>query len=415
MWSNNTNKHLISCILVVILFSAFSCSKDNVFEESKQIIISPEVKCINGFAGQYPCKDYDLLAHFSLEEFGLSSPNPSGNDCWGWTDPNTGKEYALIGTSEGVTFIDITVPQESLILGTLKTKTVNSIWRDVKVFGSFAYIVSEASDHGMQVFNLNKLTNVSNPPVEFTADGQYNAFGSAHNIVINEDSGFAYAVGTKTFEGGPHFINLNTPINPTEAGGYAESAYSHDAQVVTYDGPDTDYNGKEILIGSNENEVVIIDVTDKENPQKISSITYPFIGYTHQGWFTEDLRYFLLGDELDEQRFGVNSRTLIFDFTDLDNPQLHFEYEGPTLAIDHNGYVKDNLYYLANYTAGVRIIDISDIENKNISEVGFFDTFPENDNTAFDGVWSVYPYFKSGNIVVSDANNGFFLIRKSKT
>jgi choice-of-anchor B domain-containing protein len=399
--------------LLLLVLVAFSCSKTDVFDEGKQIIISPVAKCENGFAGEYPCKDYDLLAHFSLEELGVA--NGSGNDCWGWTDPETDKEYALMGTSEGVVFIDITNPQESVILGTLKTKTENSIWRDVKVFGSTAYIVSEAADHGMQVFSLNKLTNVTNPPVEFSVDGEYNSFGNAHNIVINEDSGFAYAVGTKTFNGGPHFIDINQPFIPVEAGGYSESAYSHDAQVVTYNGSDSDYNGKEILIGSNEDEVVIVDVTDKENPQKISSITYPFIGYTHQGWFTEDFRYFLLGDELDEQRFGVNSRTLIFDFTDLDNPQLHFEYEGPTPAIDHNGYVKDKLFYLANYTAGVRIIDIADIENKNISEIGFFDTFPANNNTAFDGVWSVYPYFKSGNIIVSDSNNGFFLIRKSNT
>lgn len=399
----------------LLMLIAFSCSKTDVIDEGPQIIITPASKCENGFAGQYPCNDYDLLVHFSLEQLGLTSEDASGNDCWGWTDQQTGKEYALMGTSEGVVFIDVTVPQESVILGTLKTRTENSIWRDVKVFGSTAYIVSEAPEHGMQVFNLRTLIDVENPPVEFVADNEYTAFGNAHNIVINENSGFAYAVGTTTFSGGPHFINIKQPLNPSEAGGYAESAYSHDAQVVTYNGPDLDYTDKEILIGSNEDEVVIIDVTDKENPVKISSITYPNIGYTHQGWFTEDLRYFLLGDELDEIRSGVNSRTIIFDFTDLDNPQLHFEYEGPTPAIDHNGYVKDNLFYLANYTAGVRIIDITDINNKNITEIGFFDTFPENNNTSFNGVWSVYPYFESGNIIVSDADNGFFLIRKSNT
>ena len=399
---------------------AFSCSKTDVIDEGPQIIITPALKCENGFAGQYPCNDYDLLAHFSLEQLGLTSEDASGNDCWGWTDLRTGKEYALMGTNESVVFIDVTNPQESVILGTLKARTENSVWRDIKTFGSAAYIVSEAENHGMQVFNLGRLANVTNPPVEFTADGEYTAFGNAHNIVINEETGFGYAVGTKTFDGGPHFIDINNPFNPLEAGGYAENDYSHDAQVVTYNGPDLDYTDKEILITSNgedkgTNEVVILDVTNKENPQLISTIQYPNQGFTHQGWFTEDLRYFLLGDELDEVRSGVNSRTIIFDFTDLDNPQLHFEYEGPTPAIDHNGYVKDNLFYLANYTAGVRIIDITDIENKNISEVGFFDTFPENDNTSFNGAWSVYPYFKSGNIIVSDADNGFFLIRKSNT
>ena len=90
--------------------------------------------------------------------------------------------------------------------------------------------------------------------------------------------------------------------------------------MITYNGPDTDYTGQEILIGSNENEVVIVDITDKTNPTRISTIDYANIGYTHQGWFTEDFRYFILGDELDERNFGINTRNIIFDFSDLDNP-----------------------------------------------------------------------------------------------
>ena len=161
--------------------------------------------------------------------------------------------------------------------------------------------------------------------------------------------------------------------------------------------------------------MVIVDVTDKANPVKISSITYPNIGYTHQGWFTEDFKYFLLGDELDERFFGGKTRTIILDLTDLDNPLFHFEHFGVTDAIDHNGYVKGNLFFQANYTAGVRILDISSIENKNINEIGYFDTHPENDIADFDGAWNVYPYLPSGNIIVSDINRGLFIIRKSKS
>lgn len=404
---------MIKKSLLLLVLIILSCTKNDVVDRDNQVIINPLAKCENGFAGDYPCNDYDLLTHISLEEIG--DENTEGNDCWGWVDPLTKKEYALMGTNQGVTFIDISNPANAIILGTLKTRTVNSSWRDVKVHKSIAYIVSEAEDHGMQMFNLGRLRDVKNPPVEFTSDRDYSGFGSAHNIVINEESNFAYAVGTKTYSGGPHFIDISTPFKPKEAGGFAEGTYSHDAQVVTYKGPDVDYTDKEILIGSNETEVVIVDVTDKDNPVKISSIAYPNIGYTHQGWFTEDFRYFLLGDELDERNQGVNTRTIIFDFTDLDNPLYHFEYEGSTAAIDHNGYVKDNLFFQANYTNGVRIIDITDIENKSIKEIGFFDTYPANNNTAFNGAWNVYPYFPSGNIIISDINNGFFVIRKSKT
>jgi choice-of-anchor B domain-containing protein len=401
-----------SWILFILCLLIFSCSKKDVFESDKQLLIKPIAKCENGLAGEYPCKDYDLLTYISLEELG--SLDTKGNDSWGWVDPETQKEYALMCTNQGTTFIDITDPANAIILGTLKTQTVNSPWRDVKVFNSFAYVVSEAENHGMQIFNLTRLRNVVNPPVEFDVDFQYSKFTNAHNIVINEDSAFAYVVGSDTFNGGPHFIDIQQPFNPKASNGYAEEAYSHDAQVVSYKGPDSDYTDKEILIGSNENEVVIVDVTDKESPIKIASINYPNIGYVHQGWFTEDQRYFILGDELDEIRFGGNSRTIIFDFTDLDNPKYHMEYFGTTPAIDHNGYVKGSTYFQANYAAGVRMIDISNIENKILNEIGFFDTYPENNNAAFKGAWSVYPYLPSGNIIISDIDRGLFVIRKSK-
>lgn len=411
MWFNKKHNVIKTICYLTLFLGIVSCSKEDVFEGGKQIIINPIAECIDGFAGEYPCNDYDLLAHISLEEIGAEA----GNDCWGWTDPDTQKEYALMCTNSGVTFVDITDPANTVILGSLKTKTENSPWRDVKIFNSIAYIVSEAPDHGMQLFNLTNLRNVTNPPVEFLEDGFYGEFGNAHNIVINEDTGFAYVVGTSTFNGGPHFVDLNTPFNPLAFGGFAEGTYSHDAQVVTYKGPDKDYTDKEILIGSNETEVVIVDVSNKQNPALISSVTYPNIGYTHQGWFTEDFNYFLLGDELDEQNFGVNTRTIVLDVRDLDNPIFHFDYLGENQSIDHNGYVKDNLFYQANYTNGVRIIDISNISTKSFTEVGFFDTHPENNSTLFEGAWNVYPFFPSGNIIVSDINRGLFVIRKSKS
>ena len=369
--------------------------------------------CENGFAGEYPCNDYDLVAHIDLDALG--GPGASGNDCWGWTDSSTGKEYALVGVSTGTSFVDLSDLEFPRVVGFLPTHTVSSSWRDIKTYGNYAFIVSEATDHGMQVFDLTRLGTVdaNSPPVTFTADAHYDGFGKAHNIVINESQGYAYAVGTTTYNGGPHFVDISNPLNPLAAGGYGDDSYSHDAQVITYNGPDSDYTGREILIGSNQNRVVIVDVTDKLNPTQISTINYSNIGYTHQGWFTEDFNYFILGDELDEINFGGNTRNIVFDFSDLNNPSLHMDYYGPTTAIDHNGYVNGSEYYLANYAAGIRIIDITNIGNQTMSEVGYFDTYPENDNASFNGVWNVYPYFSSGNIIISDINRGFFVVRKS--
>ena len=264
----------------------------------------------------------------------------------------------------------------------------------------------------MQVFDLTKLRNVSNPPETFTSDTIFDSVGSCHNIFINEDTGIAYLVGCSN-GGGPIFVDISSPENPTYLGEYTTDGYSHDAHVITYDGPDTDYTGKEIYVGSNEDQVVILDVTDKSNIIKISSISYSQVGYTHQGWFTDDRQYFILGDETDERGYGMNTRTLVFDFTDLDNPTLAETYNGPTGAIDHNGYVLGDYYYLANYTAGIRVIDISNMSA--INELGYFDTYPSNDSANYNGVWSVYPYFSSGNIIIGDIDGGLFIVRKTGT
>ena len=370
------------------------------------------VPCENGMAGEYPCNGFDMLGRIALSDLSAQS----GNDIWGWTDTTTGKEYAIMGLDNGTAFVDISDTENLVYLGKLPTATNSSTWRDIKVYKDHAFIVSEANSHGMQVFDLTKLRNVASPPQTFVDDARYTGFGNAHNIVINEASGFAYPVGTArddAYNGGAHFIDVNDPKNPKAVGGYGASGYSHDAQVVTYNGLDTAYIGAEIFIGSNETDVIIADVTDKDNPVMISSLSYGNRAYTHQGWFTEDHRYFILGDELDEVNFGFNSRTLVFDLTDLDDPQLHTEYVGPTSAIDHNGYVKDNEFYLANYTSGIRVLDISEIGNKNISEIGFFDTFPASNTADFNGVWSVYPYFESGKIIVSDMNRGLFVVKKA--
>lgn len=373
-------------------------------------MVTAQTPCASGMAGNYPCNGYDLQAFIPYGAMGASN----SNDSWGWTDPLDGKEYALVGLDNGVAFIDISDPVNPVYLGKLPTHTNPSLWRDVKTYNNYAFVVSEAGGHGMQVFDLTRLRTVSSPPETFTEDTHYADFGSAHNIVINEQQGYAYGVGTNSFSGGPHFVDIQNPLLPVAAGGYSGGGYSHDAQVVTYNGPDSDYAGREIYIGSNTSHVEIVDVTDKLNPVRISTINYSSTSYTHQGWLTDDHAYFLLGDEIDELDFGFNTRTVVFNVSDLDNPILSMEYSGPTSATDHNGYVKGDTFYLANYTAGMRVVDISDIANGNMTETGYFDVYPSNDNAGYDGAWNVYPYFDSGNIVITTLfSGGFFLVKAS--
>lgn len=426
-------------ILILCLVLVSSCQYED-YDDSK-VIDSPLATCIDGFAKipgtdyEYSCLNYDLMGRVTLEEMDAEA----GNDCWGWTDSTTGREYAIMGVNNGTSFIDITDSTSPQYLGKLPTSTVDSSWRDMKVYNDHVYIVSEAGDHGLQVFNLANLRGLDSEQV-FSADYTDKSFGKAHNIAINEDSGYAYIAGARTK--GIYAFNLSNPLAPKLELEGSQFGYSHDAQIVNYKGPDQDHFGKEIYIGSNENKVDIVDVTDKSEPKLISTFLYDH-QYTHQAWLTDDHKYALLGDELDEVdsnyelKADAKTRTVIIDLSDLDKPSLHHDYEAETKAIDHNGYVKGTEFFLASYTAGLRVLDILNIDQKSISETGFFNTFinhndsglpnsttvksqdPDGDHSgkkgnssAFNGAWSVYPFFKSENIIISDINSGLYIVKK---
>ncbi|WNM18708.1 choice-of-anchor B family protein [Flavobacterium capsici] len=366
--------------------------------------------CTAGFAGTFPCNMVDLMANLTPAQIGGTS-NTQGNDCWGWTDPLTNKEYALMGCTSHTAFVDITNPAAPIYLGkVVSTNGVNSLWRDIKVYNNYAFIVSEATGHGMQVFDLTRLRNQTAPQT-FTPDAHYTGFGRCHNIAINEATGFAYCIGSNTFSGGAHVVNIQNPLNPVLALGYSAQGYTHDAQIVTYNGPDTAHVGKELFFGCNEDKVVIVDMTNKANPVLLSTFTYSNTAYTHQGWLTPDHKYFIIGDELDESNFGFNTRSIVINVSDIDNPVLNFNYTGTSPAIDHNGYTKGSQFHLASYRAGYRIMDMTNIETGSMNEVGFFDTYPASNSAQFNGAWSVYPYFPSGNIIVSDIERGLFVLR----
>jgi len=361
--------------------------------------------CNGDNAGDFSCSGISLLKRVPLEQM----DGTLGNDVWGWFDAQSGKEYALMGMTNGTAFVDITDPENPLFLGRLATQTTESTWRDMKVYANHAYIVADnAGAHGMQVFDLTRLRGLTSPQT-FTADLVYGDFDNAHNIAINEATGFAYAVGTNTCAGGLHMIDIRTPINPLFAGCHAVE-YAHDTQCVSYQGPDPDHQGSEICVNSNEDNVGIVDVSLKPSPVTVSTTTYPQTGFSHQGWLTEDHRFFLLGDEADESNFNVPTRTHVFNVSDLDAPVYVYAYEGPTIAIDHNLYILGNRVFEANYTSGLRVLQFSDLNNQDLTEIAFFDTYPDSDATDFSGAWSVYPYLPSGNIIVSDRSNGLFIL-----
>jgi choice-of-anchor B domain-containing protein len=371
--------------------------------------VAAAAACVNGMADIYPCRNVDLLSNLPLASMG----GGSGSGGWGWTDPSNGKEYAIAGRSNGTAFVDITNPANPVFVGNLPSATGTSSWRELWVHNNTAYIISDNNGaHGMQIFDLTRLRGVTSPPVTFTADARDTSFTAAHTININPATGFAYVNGSNTCSGGPRMFNLANRLAPAFAGCVSGDGYTHDAQAVVYHGPDTRFTNREILVGSNEDTVTVWDVTTKSSPAMLARKGYTGRGYTHQGWFTEDHRFFLLDDETDETSFGGNTRTYVWNMADLTNPALIGTFTGPTTASDHNQYVKGNFSYQADYRAGLRIIDLTNIATPSaMSEAAFFDVDPTSNAAGFAGSWTNYPYFPSGNVAIFSIQRGLFVVK----
>mmetsp|Transcript_26853 Transcript_26853/g.61884 ORF Transcript_26853/g.61884 Transcript_26853/m.61884 type:complete len:468 (+) Transcript_26853:24-1427(+) len=375
-----------------------------------------ETPCVDGKAGEYECKNVDLLSFTPLPVLGSAD---NGNDIWGWADPVSKREFAIMCCTDGTSFVEVTNPTAPMVKGFLPSaKPGFMIWRDAKVYMNHAFVVSEHEGHGMQVFDMSKLLTMENANrtdaavTKLVADAHYDEFGSCHNIVINEESGFAYAVGSTTCKGGLHMIDITDPKNPKFSGCYADDGYTHDAECVMYHGPDSAFAGREICFAYNEDSLTVVDVTVKAKPRMLSRIMYEGSAYTHQGWLNAEQTHLLLDDELDEveNKNDGHTQTYVWDVTDLTKPRLINSYHSAVKSIDHNQYIKGDLTYQANYEAGLRILDIKNIAQGKLNEVGFFDVRPESTTVEFFGSWSVFPYLPSGNILVSSIERGLFVL-----
>jgi len=398
---------------------------NTVSSHNRSLSITGEmIPCISGLAGDYQCNSLDLFAFLTPKDLsGITKTEL--NDIWGWTDPTSGKEYALVGLRNGTSFVDVTDPMNPFVVGLLPTSTTNSSWRDMKVYKDHVFVVADnAGNHGVQIFDLSQLRGVTEF-TEFSMTYHYDLVGSVHNIAINEETGFAYAVGigsasSDEYMCGAHIIDINDPANPTYAGclgdkttGRYNDGYIHDGQFVIYKGPDSDYYDQEIAFTCNETALGIADVTDKDNIKIISKFENNDFGYIHQGWLSKDHKYFFVNDELNEYYGNDDTQTtLIFDLSDLDDPKIINVYDSGLNTIDHNNYVKGDLLFQSNYSTGLRVLSIKDPSNP--LEVASFDTYPSGDRAAFVGSWGNYPYFSSGTIVISSMEEGLYIIKPSQ-
>lgn len=396
-----------------------------------------DVRCEDGMAGIFPCHKVDLASFTPLPDIEATFVN----DVWGWEDSETGMQVAIVGSFEGTVFMDVTDGSNPVYLGTLPTPTdpddQGNIWGDIRIYEDTAYIVSEALDlptyfatgelngFGIQVVDLAQFRGATGP-ITIAETNRLDDITQAHNVSLNEESGRLYVVGSVyglenecavgggvvNGTGGAIVYDVATdPENPSVIGCLSEDGYTHDIQCVTYDGPDADYKGREICIGSNEDTVTIYDATNPADPVLIDKLPYDSAAYTHQGWLSEDHSYFFLGDELDELFGTVQERTTyIWDFNDLDNVELRGVHSDGNTSIDHNMFVKDGLLYQSNYTSGLWIYDAWKADQGRVTMRGYFDIFPSDDRTDFFGTWGNFPYFGDGKVVVTSSDEGVFVL-----
>lgn len=382
--------------------------------------------CVGNVSAGFPCQSVSLLSHLAFDT--LKPVSTKANDIWGFTDLNTGREYAFIGVENGVAILDITDPTAPEQVGA-PTGT-STTWRDIEIYQVFdasaqrwrayAYVTADAVQDVLMLLDLSGLPN-GIERVNFQSDHR-----SAHtDYMLNSD--FTYgisqtgetpvlAIAGSNLVGGNHRLySLANPRAPAllsvSASGYAHDLASFPIKDARKDTQCVNAQSRpvcQVLTDFNENTVDVWDVTDPTSRQLLASQPYPNARFVHTGWWTDDGRYLYVNDELDERDLGLNTTIRIFDMADLRTPALVGSWVGPTRAIDHNTYVKGNRLYFANYSEGLTILDITNPVAP--VRVGSFDTWPANSDTAFVGAWGVYPFFASGTLAISDINSGLYLV-----
>jgi choice-of-anchor B domain-containing protein len=393
-----------------------------------QATASQPESCVQGQAGQFPCRNVDFLAQIPLEDFS-TRPFAAAN-VWGFIDQNDGREYAIVGLGNGTAVVDLSDPENPREVVTIPG--LESSWREVKVYqhfdaGSnryraFAYVTTEAFGAGLQVIDLSGLPATATLATTLTDTGsQHTAYVSnidySTNIALSGAEAFLYLAGSDVNGGAWRAYGLANPSTPQlVATAPTGTQYVHDAASLLISDARTAQCAPghipcEVYVDFNENSVDLWDVTDKGAPVMLSSTTYSDASYTHSGWPTADQRHIFVHDETEEIFGGLRTQIYTMNVEDLRNPFIIASYQGPDTTTDHNGYVKNGFLYVSHYRRGLVVFDAEDPER--LREVASFDTFlaPGANVAGTDGAWGVYPFFPSGIVVVSDINNGLFVLR----
>jgi choice-of-anchor B domain-containing protein len=384
--------------------------------------------CVQGLAGPFPCRNIDFLAQVALNDF--STQPFAASNVWGFVDQNDGREYAVAGLANGTAVLDLSDPENPREVVTIPG--ASSSWREVKIyqhldvgsnrFRAYAYVTTEAIGSGLQVIDLSGLPATATLATTLVDTGsQHTAYVSnidyATNLGLPGAEAFLYLAGSDQNGGAWRAYSLANPAMPQLiATAPPGTQYVHDATSLLI----TDarvaqcapgHDPCEVYVDFNEDSVDLWDVTAKGAPVLLSSTTYSDASYTHSGWPTADHRHIFVHDETEEIFGGLRTQIYTMNVEDLRNPFIVASYQGPDTSTDHNGYVKNGFLYVSHYRRGLVVFDAG--VPQRLREVASFDTFlaPASNSAGTDGAWGVYPFFPSGLVVVSDINNGIFVLR----
>lgn len=329
----------------------------------------------------YSQKNMNLLGSLSYAE--------ELSDIWGYAD-SLGNEYAIVGVYDGVSVVDITDPANPNEVWFFTG--ASSIWRDIKTWNQHAYVTNE-SNGGLFIIDLSNLPDTSSPATASYGGTTY-TFTSAHNLYIDEN-GVAYLFGANYSSGGAIMLDLTVdPMVPVELGIY-DDYYFHDGMARG----DTLW-GSHI---SNNGVQTIIDVSDKGNPTLLANWSTPN-SFTHNCWISDDNNYIFTTDE----KSGAYIAS--YDVSDINNVyELDRIQSNPgSGVIPHNTHYINGYVVTSYYRDGVTVHDVS--RPANMIEVGNFDSYSQGSGDGFNGDWGAYPWLPSGNIIISDIENGLFIL-----
>jgi choice-of-anchor B domain-containing protein len=352
------------------------------------LALSALTVCLAGPAFAQVSRNVALRANYRAP-----TPPSNYNDIWGYVDPTTGKEYAILGSYTGTHIVDCSNPASPVLRGQFNSANTGSsgnLWRDMKTYGRYAYVVSEAHG-GMQIINL---TNPDSP----TLVGVWGNWSNAHNIGMDEGTGLAYVCGT---DRGVVIIDVKTnPTSPIERGTFS-SPYIHDLEVV---------DGYAYFSAQNSNQLRIYDATNSPLLPELSRIGLPGSSISHNCWPSRDGNVCVTTNEAAGGPVGI------FDISNKRLPSLLAVYRANPAtapsAIPHNAYIRDRIVHVAHYTEGYRAVDISDPANP--VEVGYYDTYL-GASSGYNGAWGCYHEQPSGHIYISDMQSGLFVLKPTAT